>query len=257
MPTVTDQAVCIRHWDWSETSQTVSLFTRDLGIVRGVAKGAKRDHSRFSGGIEIATRGEVILRSKPGDALSLLYAWDLQEVFPSTRASLVAFHATMLLLDVTQRALHEHDPHPALFESLVASLRALAPDPSPLVVARYLWAVLEETGHRPDLTHDVASGLPLSPRQWYLFQPRLGGLSDPQSSPPADLDRERAWKVRHETVELLRAIRQDSARTAHAKALERGVRLLGAYARDLFRAELPTLDAFLLASNTPSRAQGE
>ncbi len=257
MPTVTNQAVCIRHWDWSETSQTVSLFTRDLGIVRGVAKGAKRDHARFSGGIEIASRGEVILRSKPADGLSLLYAWDLQEVFPSTRSSLETFHATMLLLDLTQRALHEHDPHPTLFDSLVVALRALATDPPLIVVIRYLWAVLDETGHRPEITHDVASGLPLPPRPWYLFRPRLGGLSDPQSLPSADLDREHAWKVRHETVDLLRAIRDDSARAAHAQTLERGVRLLGAYARDLFRAELPTLDAFLLATGTPARAQGE
>ncbi|MFM1832063.1 MAG: hypothetical protein RLZZ461_379, partial [Planctomycetota bacterium] len=26
MPTIRDEAICVRHWDFSETSQTVSLF---------------------------------------------------------------------------------------------------------------------------------------------------------------------------------------------------------------------------------------
>ena len=42
MPTISDYAICIRRWDFSETSQTVSLFTRESGIIRGLAKGAKR-----------------------------------------------------------------------------------------------------------------------------------------------------------------------------------------------------------------------
>lgn len=248
MPTLTDQAICIRQWDWSETSQTVSLFTREQGIIRGVAKGAKREHSRFSGGIEIATRGEVIYKPKAGEGLALLIAWDLQEVFPAARASLESFHAAMLLLDVTQRALHEHDPHAALFDSLAESLRAMADDASQLVVARYLWSTLGETGHRPEIIRDVATGEPLARRPWYLFRPRLGGLSDPQGLPDVEGESDAAWKVRHETVELLRAIREDSASRASKETLERGVRLLGAYVREVFRAELPTLDAYLQAS---------
>lgn len=261
MPTITDQAICIRQWDWSETSQTVSLFARDLGIVRGVAKGAKRENARFSGGIEVATRGEVMVRPKAGEGLSLLIAWDLQEVYPGTRGTLEGFHATMLLMDVTQRALHEHDPHAAMFDALAGSLRALATDPVHLVVARYMWTVLEETGHRPELGRDVATGEPLARRGWYLFRPRLGGISDPESLREGVWEGEGeggvAWKVRHETVELLRAIGEPAARSASVETLERGVRLLGAYVREVFRTELPTLEAYLRAAGTHSRVKGE
>ena len=43
MPIIADTAICIRCWDFSETSQTVSLVTREHGVVRGLAKGAKRE----------------------------------------------------------------------------------------------------------------------------------------------------------------------------------------------------------------------
>ncbi|HAC09503.1 MAG TPA: DNA repair protein RecO, partial [Phycisphaerales bacterium] len=53
MPTIRDEAVCVRHWDFSETSQTVSLFLRDHGLVRGLAKGARRERGSFSGGFDL------------------------------------------------------------------------------------------------------------------------------------------------------------------------------------------------------------
>ena len=60
-----DQAICIRHWDWSETSQTVSLFCRASGILRGLAKCARRERGSFSGGIDLLARGEVVAVVKP------------------------------------------------------------------------------------------------------------------------------------------------------------------------------------------------
>ena len=63
MPTITDQAIVIRRWDFSETSQTVSLFTRDHGIVRGLAKGAKREKGDFSGGLDLLTREYLLIAS--------------------------------------------------------------------------------------------------------------------------------------------------------------------------------------------------
>ncbi|MCH7602254.1 MAG: recombination protein O N-terminal domain-containing protein, partial [Planctomycetes bacterium] len=60
MPTISDYAICIRRWDFSETSQTVSLFTRESGIIRGLAKGAKREKGNFSGGFDLLTLGQVV-----------------------------------------------------------------------------------------------------------------------------------------------------------------------------------------------------
>ncbi|MHC4990131.1 MAG: DNA repair protein RecO, partial [Planctomycetota bacterium] len=69
MPTIQDQAVCIRHWDFSETSQTVSLLSREHGVIRGLAKGAKREKGTFSGGIDLLTVGEVVAITKRGREL--------------------------------------------------------------------------------------------------------------------------------------------------------------------------------------------
>ena len=71
MPTITDNAVCIRRWDYAETSQTVSLFLREHGIIRGIAKGAKREKGAFSGGIDLLTRGQVVAMFRQRSAVNL------------------------------------------------------------------------------------------------------------------------------------------------------------------------------------------
>ena len=54
-----DTAICLRCWDFSETSQTVSLLTREPGIIRGLAKGSRRDKGCFSGGFDPVHIGHV------------------------------------------------------------------------------------------------------------------------------------------------------------------------------------------------------
>lgn len=247
--------VCVRVWDWSETSQTVSVFLREHGLVRAVAKGAKRDNAKFSGGLEILTLGEAILSLKLGQ-LSLLTSWDLRETVPAARKSLSSFHSGMLLLDLTTHCLREQDPHPALFDVLLSAMRALGEmSRDRAVVLAYLWAVLDETGHRPELEQDAATGRPLESAPTYAFRSALGGLvrDDPAMPGPA-------WRVRAETVSLLRQVARGGMRefgkwagSADAAAIGRGTRLLAMHFREVFGVEPPTVAKLLAEGDVQSR----
>jgi DNA repair protein RecO (recombination protein O) len=235
VPATPDQALCIRHWDWSETSQTVSLFTRTHGIIRGLAKGSKREKSAVSGGIDLLTRGEVLAIIKPNTDLATLTAWDLQEIFPAIRRSLSAFHSAMYMADLVQHILHERDPHPALFDHLLVALRRMgAPEDDRRAVLRFQWATLVEAGYQPQLDADAATGAALPDARAFNFAPRLGGLTT--NGPPP------VWRVRAETVQLLRSIARDpgAADNSGAEPLDRANRLLASYLREILGRELPS-----------------
>ena len=220
----------MRHWDWSETSQTVSLITREHGLVRGLAKGSRREKSAFSGGIELLTRGEILAISKPRSDLLTLTAWDLREPFRGLRSSLPAFHAGMYLADLVLCLISDHDPHPAVFEAMDQVLGVLSQDSghtrSPLgLVLAFQWAILTETGTNPDLDSDIRSGGPMAQGDVLAYVPGHGGFTR---------DGDTGWRVRRETVDLLRSVRSgDSidpvADDETAASVERAVRLLGAY----------------------------
>ncbi len=45
-------AVVLRHADWGEADQMLTLYTREQGMVRAVAKGARKMTSRKAGHLQ-------------------------------------------------------------------------------------------------------------------------------------------------------------------------------------------------------------
>ena len=245
MSAVHDQGVCIRHWDFSETSQTVSLFGRTLGIVRGLAKGARRERGAFDGGIDLLSRGEFGAIVRRGKELATLTEWDLLELYPRLRSDLAANRAAFYMADVVGRMLEPEDPHPALYDRFVESLRVLGsaraadeplPDGASALLA-FQWTLLSETGFRPSLAAGAA--------EVAEFSPVSGGTVAPGE--PVDGPR---WKVRSTTVECLRALEAGDPVTGDPGACERANRLLAAYVRHLLGAEPPTMQALFGAQRS-------
>ncbi len=260
MPSVVDQAVCVRQWDWSETSQTVSLFGRETGLLRAVAKGSKRQDPRFSGGLETCTLGEAVAIVKPSLSLATLTAWDLREPFPRVRRSLSAFYSAMFILDLVQHTLTERDPHPLLFDDLVETLGCLGGAQGPkgdrLAVLRFQWSNLSETGYRPELERDVAGGDPIPRAVTYAFSPMLGGFTvDRAAGEPRSYDG-LVWRVRSETLSVLRALEADKASAGLAGrfsdvAITRASRLLASFVRENLGKDLPGMGAFFGGRGAP------
>jgi DNA repair protein RecO (recombination protein O) len=59
MPVYTSEALILRTYKLAEADRIVVFFTKDRGKKRGVAKGARRARSRFSGTLESLTRAGV------------------------------------------------------------------------------------------------------------------------------------------------------------------------------------------------------
>ncbi len=239
MAIVSDEAVCIRHWDWSETSQTVALFTRTHGVVRAIAKGSRREKSAFSGGIELLTRGTAMMSLKKSDSLTLLTAWDLHETFAPLRTALPSFYAAMALAEVLGQSMQPLDPHPIMFAWTLRSLRLLCGEAaSQSVLLDAMIVVLQETGHAPDLYSDVLTGAELhgpavkghtKPNIVY-FLPALGGASvqpGDEGNPHPD-----AWKTRLETLTWLAQRWRGVLQSAQLAALQPQSPDDGAYAVD-------------------------
>jgi len=282
MPRFTDEAVCIRHWDFSETSQTVSLFSREHGLIRGLAKGSKREKSRFSGGIEILTRGQITAITKPSTDLATLTEWDLGEIFSALRQSLKAYYAGLYLADLLQHLVSEGDAHERLFDIFIGVLRGFGAECSlaqseknekvdggaeakvGMCMLAFQWAILCETGYQPVLDRDVQHNTPIhiptdkTTTHTLAFSASAGGLV-------ADTGERDRWRVRRETVDLLRdlnrvwddsidadpqegddsfvadCIDMFSKRKISPSTVDRANRLLAAYLRTILDRELPTM----------------
>jgi len=227
MTILSDTAMCLRCWDFSETSQIVSLLTREHGIIRGLAKGSRRDKGCFSGGFDPATRGNIVARIKPNTELATLTEWRLEQVWWEVRNDLLVNKAAIYAIDLVGRLITDHDPHPRVFDALCMALDRVDKGHSidwPLL--QFQWSLLVETGYKPTLVNDACDG-----DEILAFSCTAGGVV-PDTG---EVDRVR---VRRETIDLLQMLgNEQSLQPTEPDAIERANRLLAHYLRDLIGKE--------------------
>ena len=75
------EAVVLRHANWGEADRILTLYTRERGKVRAIAKGIRRIRSRKAGHLEPFTRVTLQL-AKGRDLFIITQAETLQAYLP-------------------------------------------------------------------------------------------------------------------------------------------------------------------------------
>ena len=175
-----DRCVCLRKIDYSETSQILQLFGREHGLLRVIAKGAHRrtkaGASRFDGGIDLLDVGDAVFTFDPARDLNTLTEWGLREGHLELRGSLRAMYLAQYAAELVGLLFEEHDPHPAVFDRLLAMLPELA---SPRVEEAFLTFqldLLRESGYLPEMEGCAECGFPAGDYDLAYFSPGRGGV---------------------------------------------------------------------------------
>ena len=159
------RAVILRSVPFGETSAVVTLYCRDLGKVRALAKGAWRPKSGFDGGLDLLSTSQVLVLRRSSGGLDLLTEACLEHRF-RVGASLSAMVGGMHVAELLDGLTADGDPQPELFDAAHTTLRHLsglaASDArvAALVLQAEL-AILRLTGHGPALSSCAACSGPL------------------------------------------------------------------------------------------------
>src|SRR4051794_32423746 len=100
MSTEKAQALVLRTTDWSETSRIATLWTRELGKVRAVAKGGRRLRSSFESALDLLTLCSIVLLRKSSGGLDLLTEAQVVRRFPRLRSDLGALYAAYYVAEL-------------------------------------------------------------------------------------------------------------------------------------------------------------
>ncbi|HUO08178.1 MAG TPA: DNA repair protein RecO [Phycisphaerae bacterium] len=181
MPTyLSDDAICLRVTDFSETSQIVALLTRSHGLLPLIAKGSKRQTQKntMSGPLDLLTSGEVVFIPAKGAAeLGTLAAWELVNHRTQLRADFPALNAAMLAAEITLHLLQPHDPHPPLFAELDAALELFTSSQRTRAIVAYAKSALDDAGYAPQFHACLACRKPITADIPLRFNPTAGGIT--------------------------------------------------------------------------------
>ena len=183
-------ALVVRGTDWSETSRISTLFTREFGKIRALAKGGRRLNSKFEIAFDLLNVVQVVFLKKTG-GLELLTEAQIVERFPHLRTNLPALYAGYYIAELLSEGTQDYDPHPELFDVALETLRNLGTRPitrlgSPdafdsIISFELVW--LRELGYSPrlDACAVCARGLsvPEAEPVRVEYSPEAGGLVCP------------------------------------------------------------------------------
>jgi len=169
------EAIVLRTWPVHEADQIVSLFTRDYGKIKGIAKAAARSRRRFGGAMEAMTHVRASYAEKPRQDLARLDSFDivsspLSAPVDYARAAALAFFA-----EVLEETLPDHDPQDAVFRLLVAVLAHTRVGTVWMPVTYFALWTTKLMGWLPELGGCVQCGAPLAGGPAY-YHPLSDGL---------------------------------------------------------------------------------
>jgi DNA repair protein RecO (recombination protein O) len=162
------EAVVLRTWPIHEADQIVSLFTRDYGKIKGVAKAAAKSRRRFGGALEPMTQVRAHYAERPSQELVRLDSFEilhspLAEPIDYARATALAFFA-----EVLDRTLPDHDPHDAVFRLLLSVLEQTRVGRIWMPITYFALWTTRLMGWLPDLSHCLFCGAGLAGQPAYF-----------------------------------------------------------------------------------------
>ena len=119
------RAIVIRTFPFGDTSCVVTLFTREYGKLRALAKGAWRPKSGFDAALDLLSICQVLVLRKSAGGLDLVTEACLEHRFRVGRSQ-AAFLGGMDVAELLDAFTADGDPQPELFDVAHATLRTLS-----------------------------------------------------------------------------------------------------------------------------------
>lgn len=171
------EAVILRHQDWGEADRLITLFSRERGKLRAVAKGARKMRSRKAGHLEPFNRVSLLLAQ--GRELPIITQAETLTASLSFQEDLVRLGHGATLLELVDRFTVEEEANQALYGLLVETLERLNHSENAWLEVRFFeMKLLDFVGFRPQLFQCVICGEAIRAEDQF-FSCELGGVVCP------------------------------------------------------------------------------
>ncbi len=226
--------------DFGEADRVVTVYSRQYGKLRLVAKGARRPLSRLGPHLEYFCRSNLMLVK--GRDLDVVTGAETVNAHLALRSNLDAYGHGSHLLELVARLTEERQENAVVFDLLAGSLQLLADDVDPFHVTRHFeLALLNHLGFRPELQRCIECRESLTQTP-HPFLVDLGGFLCERCQP-------RGVTLRHVSVDAqkyLRAVERGGLGTTVRLQLDPPLqaeieRLLADYLRHVSERDLASL----------------
>ncbi len=177
------EALTLKQAPFGEADLLVTLFSRERGKLRAVAKGARRSNSKLVGHLEPITHLRLALNR--GRNLDYVTQAQVIDSFPAVKNDLQAIARGFYVAELVDGFASEAHQNLPLYDLALAALGRVAQDSNPdLVLRAFELGLLRVSGFMPELYRCVECGEGLVPER-HRFSIDLGGVLCLECRPPS------------------------------------------------------------------------
>lgn len=171
------EAVVLRRTDFGEADRLLTLYSREYGKIKAIAKGARKPQSRKTGHVELFMRSRFFIAK--GRSLDIITQAESIDPYVDLRTDLIRATYASYAVELLDRFTVEEDKHIEIYDLLVDALGWFATADSPFLVARYYELhLLALAGFHPRLFQCVSCHKAIE-EQDQFFSVKLGGVLCP------------------------------------------------------------------------------
>lgn len=198
------EAIVLKHADFGEADRLLTLYTREQGKLRALAKGARRPGSRKGGHLEPFTRTRLQLAT--GRDLFIVNQAEAIENYSTLTENLEALGYASYVVELLDKFSADHDANQPVYRLLRDTLSRLAAgDELQLAVRYYEVRLLDQVGFRPELQNCLNCKELIQPQgQFFSFE--QGGVLCPNCAPRD----QGARSISLEALKVLRHLQRSS-----------------------------------------------
>jgi DNA repair protein RecO (recombination protein O) len=218
------EAIMLRYNEYGEADRILTLYTRQRGKIRAIAKGVRKVRSRKAGHLEPFTRVELQLAV--GREMYIVTQAEAKDTFPILRQDLLKMSYATYSAELVDKFTYDEEENSAIFRLLVRTLSRLSKDYDPETVIRYFEIhLLDFLGFRPELQTCVNCGQDVV-EQDQFFSSAHGGVLCPKCGQ----GREGARPVSQQALKYMRHFQRsrfrDALRARPAPSIQREQEIL-------------------------------
>lgn len=205
-------AIVLRHQRYGEADRLLTIFSREHGKLRLIAKGARKTTSRKAGHLEPFMRS--ILQLAQGRDLWIVTQAETINAFLPIREDLERMGIASYVIELLDKFSFEDGANPQLYRLVVETLERLCTaDPVFVILRFYEMRLLDIMGYRPQLFQCISCQEDIKAEDQY-FSALVGGVICPRCSHKYEDIR----KISVDALKYLRHFQRSSYKDALAAA---------------------------------------
>jgi DNA repair protein RecO (recombination protein O) len=201
------EAIVLKHSDFGEADRLLTIFSREQGKLRALAKGARKPSSRKGGHLEPFSHVKLLLGT--GRELAVVSQAEAVNTNSGLSNSLEALGYASYVVELLDKFSQDHDENPALYRLVRDTLARLASgEELRLAVRYYEMRLLDQVGFRPELQNCLSCRKTIEAEdQFFSFE--LGGVLCPNCG-GASRGNPNARPVSMSALKMLRHLQRSS-----------------------------------------------